>query len=181
MEYREYEIFTGVKFLVPEHIQRIDKLPTPTNGATHGWQLRYGQWTFYADRSADGSGAQGALDEATNELIRRIHILEAPTGLRKNPNGSKNSELPVGISGPIRRLRKGRKFSEFYFGITIPRFGIKPTNTSVYIATENTITDERLDTALAKAIGIRNKAEAAFQEASTLAKREKTPQNESHG
>lgn len=61
--------------------------------------------------------------------------------------------------------------AEYNFGVTIPRFGDKPTNVSVYIGTENTITDERYDEALAKAVAIRKKAEQAYQSAATKAKR----------
>ncbi len=61
--------------------------------------------------------------------------------------------------------------AEYNFGVTIPRFGDKPTNVNVYIGTENTITDERYDEALAKAVDIRTKAERAYQSAATKAKR----------
>ncbi|WIM06377.1 MAG: hypothetical protein OHM77_03570 [Candidatus Nitricoxidivorans perseverans] len=86
-------------------------------------------------------------------------------------SSSKHSDLPVGISGPIARTRKGRRVAEYNFGVTIPRHGDKPTNKNVYIGTENTITDERFKEALAKAVDIRKKAERAYQAAATKAKR----------
>ncbi|MEW5788223.1 MAG: hypothetical protein AB1899_10275 [Pseudomonadota bacterium] len=165
MKYREVVIFSGHRFQVPEHIQRLD------TKNTRAWQLRYGKWKTFSDHTTDGTGAEAALAAAIEELQHRIQRLPAPTGLRQEANASKNSDLPVGISGPISRTRKGRRVAEYYFGITIPRRGDKPTNTTVYIGTENTITDERYEQALAKAIDIRKKAERSYQTAATKAKR----------
>ena len=175
MNYRECIIFSGETLLVPEHIQRIEIHPTETGGATYGWQVRYGNdEPIFGDRSADGSGAEASLLAATEELLHRIHTHEAPSGLRKTISASKKSDLPSGISGPIVRPPGKRKVIQYYFGITIPRFGQKPTNTSVYIGTENTA-EQRYDLALAKAIQVRNRAEVAFQVAATGAKRSAAP------
>lgn len=165
MNYREVEIFSGHRFQVPEHIQRLD------SKNNRGWQLRYGKWKSFSDGTVDGSGAGAALALAIEELHRRIERLPAPTGLRHEPTATKNNDLPVGISGPIRSVRKGRRVAEYNFGITIPRFGEKPTTGHVYIGTDNTITDERYEEALAKAIDMRVKAERAFQAAATREKR----------
>ena len=165
MKYREVIIFTGTSFQVPEHIRRLD------SKRTHGWQLRYGKWTMFSDHTNDGSGARKSLDAAVQELMKRVDAINAPTGLRRSITSSKSSELPVGISGPITRTRKGRRVTEHYFGVTIPRHGDKPTNTSVYIGTDNTFTYERQEVALAKAIDIRKKAERAYQAATTKEKR----------
>lgn len=175
MNYREYVIFSGETFLVPEHIQRIEIHPTETGGATYGWQVRYGNdEPIFGDHSADGSGAEASLLAATEELLHRIHTHEAPSGLRKTISASKQSDLPPGISGPIHRPPGKRKVSQYYFGISIPRFGQKPTNTTVYIGTENTAA-QRYDMALAKAIQVRNRSEVAFQIAKTEAKRGAAP------
>lgn len=165
MKYREVAIFSGHRFQVPEHIQRID------TRNTRAWQLRYGIWKTFSDHTNDGSGAATALAAAIEELLKRIERLPAPTGLRRESNASKNNDLPVGISGPIARTRKGRRVAEYNFGVTIPRHGDKPTNKNVYIGTENTITDDRFEEALAKAVDIRKKAERAYQAAATRAKR----------
>ena len=165
MKYREVVIFSGHRFQVPEHIQRLD------TRNTRAWQLRYGKWKTFSDHATDGTGAEAALAAAIEELQRRIHRLPAPTGLRQEPNASKNNDLPVGISGPISRIRKGRRVAEYNFGVTVPRFGDKPTNVNVYIGTENTTTDERYEEALAKAVDIRKKAERAYQSAATKTKR----------
>lgn len=166
MKYREVVIFSGHRFQVPEHIQRLD------SKNTRAWQLRYGKWKTFSDHSTDGSGAEDALAAAVEELHKRIDRLPAPTGLKQGNSSSKSSDLPVGISGPISRTRKGRRVAEYNFGITIPRFGDKPTNTNVYIGTENTITDKRYEESLAKAVDIRKKAEKAYQAAATKAKRD---------
>ena len=165
MNYREVVIFSGHRFQVPEHIQRID------SKRTRAWQLRYGKWLTFSDHTSDGSGAAESLRLAIEELNKRIECLPAPTGLRKEPNSSKYSGLPIGISGPIATTRKNRRVTEYNFGVTIPRFGAKPTTANVYIGTENTVTDERYETALAKAIDLRRKAERAYQDEATKAKR----------
>ncbi|HJW10280.1 MAG TPA: hypothetical protein VJ598_00750 [Albitalea sp.] len=165
MLYRAVTIFSGKTFQVPQYIRRID------HRATHGWQLRYGKWTMFSDFSNDGSGAKAALALATEELLRRVDKLPAPSGLRRDASASKTNDLPVGISGPIVRTRAGRAVAECSFGVSIPRFGMKPTNKNVYIATQNTYSQEKFDIALAKAIELRSNAQKAYQSAATKAKR----------
>jgi len=126
---------------------------------------------MFSDHSNDGSKARAALRLATAELIKRIAKLPAPSGLRRDIASNKGSDLPVGISGPIVRTRPGRNTRDASFGVTLPRFGMKPTTRSVYIATENTYTLSRYKTALAKAIELRKQAERAYQLAATKAKR----------
>ncbi|MFI4931432.1 MAG: hypothetical protein ACHP83_14415 [Burkholderiales bacterium] len=126
---------------------------------------------MFSDHSNDGSKARAALKLATAELIKRIAKLPAPSGLRRDIASNKGSNLPVGISGPIVRTRPGRNTRDASFGVTLPRFGMKPTTRSVYIATENTYTVARYKTALTKAIELRRTAERAYQLAATKAKR----------
>jgi len=126
---------------------------------------------MFSDHSNDGSKARAALKLATVELIKRIAKLPAPSGLRRDIASNKGSNLPVGISGPIVRTRPGRNTRDASFGVTLPRFGMKPTTRSVYIATENTYTLARYKTALAKAIELRRTAERAYQLGATKAQR----------
>ena len=49
MEFRQRTIFSGQTFDVPKHIVRLDAR------STHGWQVRYGKWKYFADGIADGS------------------------------------------------------------------------------------------------------------------------------
>jgi hypothetical protein len=127
---------------------------------------------MFSDHSNDGSKARAALKLATAELIKRIAKLPAPSGLRRDIASNKGSNLPVGISGPIVRTRPGRNTRDASFGVTLPRFGLKPTTRSVYIATENTYTLARYKAALTKAIELRQAAERAYQTAATKAKRQ---------
>src|SRR5512139_1660871 len=99
MKTRDVVIFSGEQFTVPQGIQRID------HRATHGWQLRYGGTKLFSD-GVDGSPA-ASLAKATKELRSRIAKLPAPSKLQKEPRGNKTTDLPVGISGPVVRLREG--------------------------------------------------------------------------
>ena len=165
MKVRDVFIFTGKRFEVPQGIQRID------HKATHGWQLRYGGTKLFSDHTPDGSGASMALVHATKELLSRIAKLPAPSKLQRVPNGNKTTDLPVGISGPIVRLRRGAKVHDCSLSVSLPRFGETPQRCSVYIGTENTYTVEKYNRALEKAIRMRDKAETSYQRAATRAKR----------
>lgn len=163
MKTRDVVIYTGERFEVPQGIQRID------HRATHGWQLRYGGTKLFSD---GGHGARASLDAATLELKRRIAKLPAPSRLQRQPSGHKSSDLPVGITGPIVRLRPGAHVRDSSLSVSLPRFGSTPRRLSVFIGTENTYTGERYLLALAKAIALREKAELAYQRAATRARRE---------
>ncbi|WP_395703101.1 hypothetical protein [Aquabacterium sp.] len=165
MKFRDVVIpGTGEQFSVPQGIQRID------SPSTHGWQLRYrGETKLYSDREYGGSAE--SLSRATKELLRRIARLPAPSGLQRTPNTSKTSQMPVGISGPLLRVRTGGSARYAIFLVSIPRFGEKPRRASVYIGSETTYTPERYEAALAKAMALREKAEKAYQRAATQAKR----------
>ena len=165
MKFRHVVLFNGQAFKVPQGIQRIDHL------ATHGWQLRYGGTKMFSDHSADGSGAAAALEKATRELLRRIATLQAPITLQRAPSQNKTSDLPPGISGPIVRQRSGSGLREASLSVLIPRFGEKPRRRTVYIGTENTYTLQEYEAALARAIQMRQEAEAAYQRDVTRAKR----------
>jgi hypothetical protein len=165
MKFRDVVIFNGKKFKVPQGIQRID------TRATHGWQVRYGGTKLFSDHTADGSGAKASLEGATQELLKRIARLPAPSLLQRRPSGSKTNNLPVGISGPIVRQRKGSRVRSCSFSVLLPRFGQAPRCSSIYIGTENTYTVERYQLALEKAIAMRREAELAYELATTKAKR----------
>lgn len=163
MKTRDVVIHTGERFEVPQGIQRID------HRATHGWQLRYAGTKLFSD---GGAGARASLDAAIQELKRRIATLPAPSRLQRRPSGHKSSDLPVGITGPIVRLRPGAHVRDSSLSVSLPRFGQTPRRLSVFIGTENTYTAERYLEALAKAVALREKAEAAYQRAATRARRE---------
>lgn len=165
MKFRDVVIFSGQPFSVPQGIQRID------TRATHGWQVRYGGTKLFSDHTPDGSGAKASLERAKQELARRIAHMPAPSLLQKNPSESKTSDLPVGISGPIVRQRKGSRVRSCSFSVLLPRYGMAPRCSSVYIGTENTYTVERYHAALEKAAAMRREAEQVYELAATKAKR----------
>ena len=165
MKFRDVVIFSGQKFSVPQSIQRID------HRATHGWQLRYGGTKLFSDHTNDGSGAAASLEKATKELLARIARLPAPSKLQRGPSANKSSDLPVGISGPVVRLRSNSLVRDCSLSVLIPRFGQSPQRRTIYIGTENTYTVERYQAALERAIRMRSEAEAAYQRAATRAKR----------
>lgn len=167
MKFREAIICSSERLMVPDHIQRIE------SKRTYGWQIRYGskKGAFFADHSNDGSGAEESLAKATAELIRRIKDLPAPTQLRHKILSRKATRLPLGISGPHERIRKGKGFTEFEFRVSIPRFGKGSTNKNVYIGTNNTVSNRRIKAALQTAIRLRQSAEQSYRVAATAAKR----------
>ncbi len=171
MEFRQRGIFTGKSFEVPTHIVRID------SKKTHGWQIRYGRWTLFSDHSSDGSGAEAALMAAIAELARRISKLPAPNGIRSASKEGKLNDMPVGISGPLARRRAGNYALQYYLQVTYPVPGGKSANRSVYIATENTLTPEKYQAALAKAAAVRETGVRKFKLAATRSKREQAGQS----
>ena len=164
MKLRDVVVFNET-YQVPERVQRID------SKRTHGWQLRYGSTKMFSDHSNDGSGALASLTEAVTELHRRIDKLPAPSGLHTDIATRKSTDLPVGISRPAPRLRKGRKSHEHVFMVSVPRGGEPSANKTVYIGTDTTLTAEREAEALAKAIAIRDKAAREHRTLKTRAKR----------
>lgn len=165
MKVRQVTIFSGEQFEVPQGIQRID------HRATHGWQLRYGGTKLFSDHTPDGSGAAAALHLATQELLKRIARLPAPSLLQREPSANKSNRLPPGITGPVVRLRSNSQTRDCSLMVLIPQFGDKPRRRTIYIGTENTYTLERYERALERAIAMRSAAEEAYQKASTRAKR----------
>ena len=165
MKLRKVVIYTGKRFDVPTCIQRIDHL------ATHGWQLRYGGTRLFSDGTPDGTGARASLALATRELLKRVARLPAPSRLQRQPNENKTSDLPVGISGPIVRLRKGAKVRECSLSVSLPCFGQTPRRRSIYIGSENTYSVPKYRRAVAKAVDLRAAAELAYEEAATRAQR----------
>lgn len=166
MKTRDVVIFTGKHFKVPQGIQRID------HRATHGWQLRYGGTKLYSDGSQDGSGAAASLKLATEELFKRIAKLPAPSRLQRVPNENKTTDLPVGISGPVVRLRPGSNVRECNLLVSLPRFGAIPRRSTIYIGNENTYTEQRYERALVRAIKLREAAEKTYRQEATRVKRE---------
>ncbi len=165
MKTRTIVLFSGETFEVPQGIQRID------HRATHGWQLRYAGTKLFSDHTTDGSGAAASLAKATKELLKRIATAPAPSLLQRAPSANKSSQLPPGITGPVVRTRRGGNTRDCSLMVLIPRFGERPRRRTIYIGTENTYSLERYHAALQRAIAMRQEAEAAYEKATTRAKR----------
>ncbi len=165
MKTRDVVIFSGKKFKVPQCVQRID------HRYTHGWQVRYGGTKMFSDGTNDGSGAKASLEAATKELIRRIGSMPTPSKLQPRPSTSKSSNLPVGISGPLVRLRRGSNTRYASLQVLLPQFGEKPRNKNVYIGSESTYTPERFKEALGRAVELRAKAEKTYRLEETRSRR----------
>jgi len=165
MKFRSVVIFSGQQFEVPQNIQRID------TRATHGWQVRYDGTKMFSDHTPDGSGAAASLSRATAELKRRIAERPTPSKLQPRPNATKTSDLPVGISGPIVRQRKGSAVRTAELCLLLPQFGKRPRHTTVYIGNEHTYTPERYLAAVAKAIERRKEAEEIYRAEETAARK----------
>ncbi len=157
MKTRDVVIFSGQRFQVPQCIQRIDHL------STHGWQLRYGGTKLFSDHSSDGSGAAASFAAAVRELARRHERSPLVPRLPSEPMAHKSNDLPVGISGPILRLRRGAQVHEARFSVAVPRYGQTARRRSVYIANENTWSAERYKMALERAITLRLAAEEDYE------------------
>jgi len=165
MKTRDVVIFNGKRFKVPQCIQRID------HRYTHGWQVRYGGTKMFSDGTNDGSGAKASLEAATRDLIRRIATMPTPSKLQPRPSASKSNDLPVGISGPLLRRRRGTNTEYASLQVLLPRFGDKPLNRNIYIGSRSTYTVERYQEALAKAVALRLQAEQAYRADETRARR----------
>lgn len=165
MKLRDIAIFTGEKFAVPRHIQRID------SKSTHGWQLRYHGTKMFSDHSPDGSGASQALVKAALELVNRIAKLPVPASLRTRASKSKTTNLPRGISGPIVRTRAGSSARSAHLSVLLPQFGRPPSSCTLHIASESTYSLDRYKSAVAKAIALRQAAEVTYERAAARAKR----------
>jgi len=157
MDTREKTTEFGDTFAVPTWIERIG------NEKVHGWQLRFGEWKYFADGTSDGSGSAKALSRAIAELKVRVRSSEIPNRIKKQPQRTKSSDLPVGISGPVASPIKNSETLQHHLQVTIPRFGKSATTRKVYVGTDNTYSDERYDKAVAKARKIRDDAVCLYE------------------
>ena len=63
--YRQLSTADGQVFSVPEFILRVDEADF------RGWQLRYGEWTDFADQPG-AAGSATALQRAVEEMLERV-------------------------------------------------------------------------------------------------------------
>lgn len=154
MEYRLVTLSNGKTVKVMRRIQRID------SKSTHGWQVRHKGTKFFSDGD---EGYKVSLKNAEAELVERIRTESGEfTRIRQTQQKNKKTDLPVGITGPQLRVRKGRFFYA-QFQVLLPVYGKANRHTSVYIASERTWTQKHYDKALAKAIKIRDEAAEEYR------------------
>lgn len=142
---------------VPERVQRL------SSASLKGWQLRWGAQSstqYFADSKFGGPVA--SLLEACKALkaflagapIDRAAYL-IPTVPQRNKT---DKTLPVGVSGPVTRLRRGAV--SFYWNYAYPVLDVSTGKATfkrgnVYISSQNTYTSAKEKQALAKAVSNR--------------------------
>ena len=162
MTTRTITLPNGRRMRVPENIQRIDCR------STHGWQVRYAGTKLFSD----GTGSPvTSLRRAKEELAARIAKHLAPTRLNRTVKADKVNSMPLGLSGPVMRMRPGRNVREANLLVSIPRFGRKPRRMAIYIGNENTYTEQRLERAIARGLRQRALAEIIYRRDATAARR----------
>lgn len=147
----------GARMSVPPRIKRID------SSYGHGWEVCYLGFKFFTDKQ---HGPLGALNAAIQELHRRYAVEPPhdPSSVRDTPLSHKTTTLPAGISGPVL-IRKAHRKPYAEFKVSLPVKGRANRGTSVYIATEDSWNQTRIDAALTKAVKLRAAAVAKFREA----------------
>lgn len=157
MKPRTMCLSSGAVMEVPPYVYRVE---TPQ---ACGWQMRYGVPSLYfADARTDTGLPGDSLALARQALLDRIRRIP-PTGrVQSAPSISKKSNLPVGISGPIVRRRKGCGVEEVILSVNLRTFKGKSRTVSIYLGTRNTYTPERFERALQRAVDLRAKHEAEY-------------------
>lgn len=144
---------------VPPFIYRID---TPN---TAGWQIRV--WTdrnkevteFVSDSHGEEDSKLKSLGLAAKRLQELLMVLPIgdPPGLRIQVSPKKSNEMPVGVSGPKERVRKGRvPYADFQ--VACPVYGETMRRRNVYIASMYTYSASKEKAALKKAVQMRKEA-----------------------
>ena len=148
-------VVPGGEVKCPPNIQRLDFKNT------HGWQARWGGKTKFVPDA--GLKPKGSLLKAKNQLRKLVLSLSTPTNLRKGPQANKSNSLPAGISGPILESRPERGSDFFTLSVLEPRYRKLKRVRKVWIGTIHTISKQRYDLAVEKAILLRSKFESQYR------------------
>ncbi len=160
MKTRTVTLTTGQRMRVPENIQRLE------GRSLAGWQVRYSGTKYFAD----GQGTpRASLRLAIAELELRIKKNPAPVRLKENAKVGKFNDMPVGLSGPVVRKRRGALQCSLL--VHLPRFGEIPRRATIYLGTETTYTAQRLEKAVARGLAMREAALSAYRREATIARR----------
>ena len=143
-------------FKCPRHIVRIDK-NVPGFAGTHGWQVRYTKPSvFFSDDSVE-AGRKSPLHSLADASEYLAAVYNGPKTVRtrsKCLSSKKNLIQEVGLR-LISRMHKGRNVMEHYIEVTSLQNDHTPDR--VYVGTDNTLTEARLQAALEKARQLRKR------------------------
>ena len=146
-------------FMVPRHVQRID-IHEENKAGTHGWQVRWDGTKFFSDAANGKRDPAGSLARS-ERYLRTIYTGPRP---RLRETEHKDKKHRTGIAGVqlAYRRRKDRQIAEVYLRVNPPRQGGAPR--SIYVGTENTITQLRMRLALKKARAMRDSMRVEYLE-----------------
>ncbi len=151
-------------FEVPQHVVRID-INEPGKAGTHGWQVRYEGTLLFSDVKYKGNPEKSL--KAAKAYLMEIYKGSAAANrkLHRREIKSRKSIL-LGQRGVSLCWKSGRhnpEDRELYCQVSIAIPGVnKSRNMGIYIGNKNTVTDERLKSALKKGIAIRRYAEDCY-------------------
>lgn len=171
MKFRTVTLSSGATFQVPQGIQRIDAK------STHGWQVRHLGTKFFSD--GPSGDPQLSLVNAVGELLKRLHTGPISVLLRQDVSPRKQTDLPVGIFGPIVRNRPGRA-AVAELSVLLPRFGRQAQTKNIYIGSESTYSVEKYLAALEKGQSMRAEATEQYERDAARAKRQAVQALRSH-
>lgn len=157
MKPRTLALASGAVMEVPPYIYRVE---TPQAA---GWQMRYGVPSLYfSDARTDNGLPIESLALARQALLDRMRRVPPNGRVQSAPSISKKNNLPVGISGPIVRRRRGCGVEEVILSVNLRRFKDKSRTVSIYLGTRNTYSPERFERALQRAVELRQRHEAEY-------------------
>lgn len=163
---REVDVPGSGELWVPRHIQRIDIWPE-NKSATHGWQVRLREHgtRFFSDGEKSPTISLKAAQTFLKENYKSIPPASRIADKERSSKQTKTGAAGVTI---IFRQARNRHAYEAYFSVTAPVWHSKPRVLKIYIATNNSITQDKLDDAYSKAVYLRQLAEKYYSTQDTL-------------
>jgi hypothetical protein len=138
-------------FRVCSFIVRVDSYPV-SKGETHGWQVRYQRpHKFFSDSKYDGDPCQSAQAAAT--LLAKqyagphLHRASVEWASKKDKTGYPGIRV-------VHKKQKNKKFSETYIEIVPPQAGL--VQKRIYVGTDNSVSEARMQAAIAQAVATRS-------------------------
>jgi hypothetical protein len=153
-------------FEVPQHIVRID-INEPGKAGTHGWQVRYEGTLLFSDVKYKGNPEKSL--RAAKNYLRDIYTGSASANRKLHTREIKSRKAVLlgqrGVSLCWKSGRRNPEDRELYCQVSIAIPGVsKSRNMGIYIGNKNTVSEERLKSALKKGIAIRRYAEDRYHE-----------------